>query len=217
MTLFLPLNSHPECPLVHARISDRRCPCKLFPSPGSVDRFSLSRGALRHMANTYRTGMEIYELTRLIFAGVKGIGGNANGRNVSKLDGSDAASNKALTLEIQPSGHVILGRKGITLNCITGSNENILWLHNGMSAPPCGLTRCVLLPNGSLHFYKVHASVTFPSSLSLSCDNRKHCMKANCTNIARRSKIYKCKSSKKRKGMVSLMLEMMIIRMNIAV
>ncbi|RLU22847.1 hypothetical protein DMN91_005125 [Ooceraea biroi] len=85
-------------------------------------------------------------------AGVKGIGGNVSGRNVSKLDGSDAG--KGLTLEIQPSGHVILGKKGITLNCVAGSNENILWLHNGMPAPPCGLTRCVLLPNGSLHFYK---------------------------------------------------------------
>ncbi|KAM0737223.1 Protogenin [Formica fusca] len=89
-------------------------------------------------------------------AGVKGIGGNISGRNVSKLDSSDAGLTKesGLTLEIQPSGHVILGKKGITLSCIAGSNETISWLHNGVPAPPCGLTRCVLLSNGSLHFYK---------------------------------------------------------------
>lgn len=92
--------------------------------------------------------------------GVKGIGGNISGRNVSKPDSSDVGLTKesGLTLEIQPSGHVILGKKGITLSCIAGSNETISWLHNGIPAPPCGLTRCVLLSNGSLHFYKVHDS-----------------------------------------------------------
>lgn len=90
-------------------------------------------------------------------AGVKGIGGNFGGRNVSKPDVSDAGRTKGagLTLEIQPSGHVILGKKGITLTCTAGANENITWLHNGIRAPPCGLTRCVLLKNGSLHFHKV--------------------------------------------------------------
>ncbi|XP_071629557.1 protogenin [Temnothorax longispinosus] len=90
-------------------------------------------------------------------AGVKGIGGNISGRNVSKPDGSDAGLTKGsgLTLEIQPSGHVILGKKGITLSCIAGPNETVTWLHNGEPAPPCGLTRCVLLSNGSLHFHKV--------------------------------------------------------------
>jgi len=89
--------------------------------------------------------------------GVKGIGGNISGRNVSKGDGSDTGLIKTsgLTLEIQPSGHAILGKKGITLSCIAGSNENVSWLHNGIPAPPCGLTRCVLLHNSSLHFYKV--------------------------------------------------------------
>ncbi|XP_012233250.2 protogenin-like [Linepithema humile] len=89
-------------------------------------------------------------------AGIKGIGGNISGRNISKGDGSDTGLIKAsgLTLEIQPSGHVILGKKGITLSCIAGSNENVSWLRNGMLAPPCNLTRCVLLHNGSLHFYK---------------------------------------------------------------
>ncbi|XP_070525899.1 protogenin isoform X2 [Cardiocondyla obscurior] len=89
-------------------------------------------------------------------AGVKGIGGNISGRNVSKLDSSDSGLTKGsgLTLEIQPSGYVILGKKGITLSCITGSNETVTWLRNGTPAPPCGLTRCVLLSNGSLHFYK---------------------------------------------------------------
>jgi len=94
-------------------------------------------------------------------AGVKGIGGNISGRNVSKSDSSDTGLTKGsgLTLEIQPSGYVILGKKGITLNCIAGSNETVNWLHNGIPAPPCGLTRCVLLSNGSLHFYKVHVYV----------------------------------------------------------
>ncbi|XP_032682628.1 protogenin-like isoform X1 [Odontomachus brunneus] len=89
-------------------------------------------------------------------AGVKGIGGNFGGRNVSKPDISDAGPTKGagLTLEIQPSGHVILGKKGITLTCTASANENITWLHNGIRAPPCGLTRCVLLKNGSLHFHK---------------------------------------------------------------
>ncbi|EFN87203.1 Protogenin [Harpegnathos saltator] len=89
-------------------------------------------------------------------AGVKGIGGNFGGRNVSKSDISDVGLTKGsgVTLEIQPGGHVILGKKGITLTCIAGSNENITWLHNGIQAPPCGLTRCVLLKNGSLHFHK---------------------------------------------------------------
>lgn len=90
-------------------------------------------------------------------AGVKGVGGNISVRNVSKPDSSDTGLTKGsgLTLEIQPSGHVILGKKGITLSCISGLNENVTWLHNGIPAPPCGLTRCVLLSNGSLHFYKV--------------------------------------------------------------
>lgn len=96
-------------------------------------------------------------------AGVKGIGGNISSRNVSKPDSSDAGLTRGsgLTLEIQPSGHVILGKKGITLSCIAGSNETVTWLHNGIPAPPCGLTRCVLLSNGSLHFYKVHVLIYF--------------------------------------------------------
>ncbi|XP_025993555.2 protogenin isoform X2 [Solenopsis invicta] len=82
-----------------------------------------------------------------------GIGGNISSRNVSKLD-AGLTKGPGLTLEIQPSGHVILGKRGITLSCIAGSNETVTWLHNGIPAPPCGLTRCVLLSNGSLHFYK---------------------------------------------------------------
>lgn len=104
--------------------------------------------------------MHIMYLQIAYLTGIKGIGGNVNSRNVSKPDGPDVSSvkNSAVTLEIQPGGHVILGKKGITLSCIDGSNENISWLHNGMPAPPCGLTRCVLLSNGSLHFYKVHTN-----------------------------------------------------------
>ncbi|XP_047345010.1 protogenin-like isoform X4 [Vespa velutina] len=89
-------------------------------------------------------------------AGVKGIGTGINNRNVSKSDGSDTDSTKgsATTIEIQPSGHVILGKKAITLNCIAGTNQNISWLHNGKPVPPCGSTRCNLQRNGSLLFIK---------------------------------------------------------------
>ncbi|KAK2586091.1 hypothetical protein KPH14_008375 [Odynerus spinipes] len=88
-------------------------------------------------------------------AGVKGIGTGISSRNVSKSDGSDADSTKgsAATLEIQPSGHVILGKKAITLNCVASSNQDISWLHNGKPAPPCGSTRCIQR-NGSLLFIK---------------------------------------------------------------
>ncbi|XP_011633791.1 protogenin-like [Pogonomyrmex barbatus] len=87
-------------------------------------------------------------------AGVKGIGGNISGRNVSKQDSDIGLTKRSgLTVEIQPSGHVILGKKGITLNCIADSNETVTWLYNGIPAPPCGLTRCVL-SNGSLQIYK---------------------------------------------------------------
>ena len=50
---------------------------------------------------------------------------------------------------------MILGKKGITLTCISGSNQNISWLYNGAPAPPCGIARCTLLRNGSLHLHKV--------------------------------------------------------------
>lgn len=80
---------------------------------------------------------------------------------MSKPDGPDLASptkGLGITLEIQPSGHVIIGKKGITLTCITDSNENITWLHNGVPALPC--SRCVLYSNSSLHVYKVDIGVT---------------------------------------------------------
>ncbi|KAG6802324.1 protogenin-like isoform X1 [Apis mellifera caucasica] len=90
-------------------------------------------------------------------AGVKEIGIGLHNKNVSKSEGFNINPTKAsgITLEVQPSGHVILGKKGITLTCITGSNQNISWLHNGISAPPCGITRCTLLKNGSLHLHKM--------------------------------------------------------------
>ncbi|XP_024942051.1 protogenin isoform X2 [Cephus cinctus] len=88
-------------------------------------------------------------------AGVRGIGSGVNGKNGSKPEGLDADQNvSAAKLEIEPSGHVVLGRRGITLNCVTGANYNVSWLYNGAPAPPCGIARCTLLPNGSLHFYK---------------------------------------------------------------
>lgn len=99
----------------------------------------------------------MFHINICYLSGVKDLRGNISGRNISKGDGSDTGLIK--TLEIQPSGHVILGKKGITLSCIAGSNENVSWLHNGIPAPPCGITRCVLLHNGSLHFYKVSSGV----------------------------------------------------------
>ncbi|XP_046817800.1 protogenin-like isoform X3 [Vespa crabro] len=66
----------------------------------------------------------------------------------------DSTKGSATTIEIQPSGHVILGKKAITLNCIAGTNQNISWLHNGKPVPPCGSTRCNLQRNGSLLFIK---------------------------------------------------------------
>lgn len=99
----------------------------------------------------------IYNFKYILYLGVKEIGIGLHNKNVSKSEGFNINLTKAsgITLEVQPSGHVILGKKGITLTCITGSNQNISWLHNGISAPPCGITRCTLLKNGSLHLHKV--------------------------------------------------------------
>ncbi|XP_015430760.1 PREDICTED: protogenin-like [Dufourea novaeangliae] len=90
-------------------------------------------------------------------AGVKEIGAGLHSKNISKPESFNNSPTKGsgITLEIQPSGHVILGKKGITLSCIAGSNQNITWLHNGVSAPPCGIARCTLLRNGSLHLHKM--------------------------------------------------------------
>ncbi|XP_076629376.1 protogenin B isoform X1 [Colletes latitarsis] len=90
-------------------------------------------------------------------AGVKEIGAGLHNKNVSKPENFNTSPTKSsgVTLEIQPSDHVILGKKGITLSCITGSNQNISWLHNGVPAPPCGITRCTLLRNGSLNLHKM--------------------------------------------------------------
>ncbi|XP_033362311.1 protogenin-like isoform X3 [Bombus vosnesenskii] len=90
-------------------------------------------------------------------AGVKEIGTGLHNKNVSKSESFNISPTKSsgITLEIQPSGHVILGKKGVTLTCITGPNQNISWLHNGIPAPPCGIARCTILKNGSLHLHKM--------------------------------------------------------------
>ncbi|XP_033336778.2 protogenin B isoform X1 [Megalopta genalis] len=90
-------------------------------------------------------------------AGVKEIGAGLHNINISKPESFNTSPTKGsgVTLEIQPSGHVILGKKGIILSCIAGSNQNVSWLHNGVSAPPCGIARCTLLRNGSLHLHKM--------------------------------------------------------------
>ena len=90
--------------------------------------------------------------------GARGSGGSYNGKNGSKFDVLDLGLTKGTepTLEIEPAGNVVLGKKGITLSCqSSGDNQHISWLYNGVPAPPCGIARCALLPNGSLHFYKV--------------------------------------------------------------
>ncbi|XP_012138183.2 protogenin isoform X1 [Megachile rotundata] len=90
-------------------------------------------------------------------AGVKEFETSLHNKNVSKSESFNTSPTKGsgITLEIQPSSHVILGKKGITLSCIAGLNQNITWLHNGVPAPPCGITRCNLLRNGSLHLHKM--------------------------------------------------------------
>ncbi|XP_029047442.1 protogenin-like [Osmia bicornis bicornis] len=90
-------------------------------------------------------------------AGVKEFGTGLHNKNVSKSENFNTSPTKGsgITLEIQPSGHVILGKRGITLSCIAGSNQSISWLHNGVPVPPCGITRCTVLKNGSLHLYKM--------------------------------------------------------------
>lgn len=90
-------------------------------------------------------------------SGVKEVGVGLHNKNVSKPENFNINPTKGsgISLEIQPSGHVILGKKGVTLSCIAGLNQNISWLHNGVPAPPCGIARCTLLRNGSLHLHKV--------------------------------------------------------------
>ena len=90
-------------------------------------------------------------------AGVKEVGVGLHNKNVSKPENFNINPTKGsgISLEIQPSGHVILGKKGVTLSCIAGLNQNISWLHNGVPAPPCGIARCTLLRNGSLHLHKM--------------------------------------------------------------
>ncbi|XP_015114017.1 protogenin B [Diachasma alloeum] len=94
-------------------------------------------------------------LEPLCAAGVKGPS-NLHGKNGPKGDSVDLrfAKNSGLTLPIEPSGNIVLGKRGVTLNCLASSNDNITWLYNGEQAPPCGVTRCGLLDDGSLHFYK---------------------------------------------------------------
>lgn len=90
-------------------------------------------------------------------SGVKEIEAGLYNKNVSKAENFTINPSKGsgVTLEIQPSGHVVLGKKGITLSCISGSNQSISWLYNGVPAPPCGIVRCTLQRNGSLHLHKV--------------------------------------------------------------
>ncbi|XP_057326352.1 protogenin-like isoform X2 [Microplitis mediator] len=90
-------------------------------------------------------------------AGGKGTGNNLNGnKNGSKRDGVNLNLSKSSSqnLRIEPGGYVVLGKKGVTLNCLPGNNHDVSWLYNGEPAPPCGIPRCTILDNGSLHFYK---------------------------------------------------------------
>lgn len=95
----------------------------------------------------------------LFFSGGKGADNNLNShKNGSKRDGLNFNLNKSTSqnLRIEPGGLIVLGKKGVTLNCLPGNNHNVSWLYNGEPAPPCGVARCKILDNGSLHFYKVH-------------------------------------------------------------
>ncbi|XP_011311706.1 protogenin B isoform X1 [Fopius arisanus] len=95
-------------------------------------------------------------LEPLCAAGVRGPSNNGHGKNGAKGDGLDVRFNKNsdLTLRIEPRGDIVLGKRGITLSCLASNNNNITWLYNDRPAPPCGITRCGLLDDGSLHFYK---------------------------------------------------------------
>lgn len=101
----------------------------------------------------------VFFFVLLIFnAGTKGTGNNFNGKNGSKGDLFDGVSTKlsSSTLRIEPSGVVVLGKHGITLNCISGNNKNITWLYNEQPAPPCGIAKCKLLEDRSLYFPEVN-------------------------------------------------------------
>ncbi|XP_015176412.1 PREDICTED: protogenin isoform X3 [Polistes dominula] len=66
----------------------------------------------------------------------------------------DSTKGFTATTEIEPSGHVILGKKSIILNCLADTNQTISWLRNGKPIPPCGSTRCSVQRNGSLLYIK---------------------------------------------------------------
>ncbi|XP_043270057.1 protogenin B-like isoform X2 [Venturia canescens] len=91
-------------------------------------------------------------------AGVRGSSGVYSSKNGSKIEGSDLGLTKYsdFSLGIEPGGTVVLGKRGVTLSCqSSGNDQDISWLHNGVPAPPCGIARCGLLYNGSLHIYKL--------------------------------------------------------------
>ncbi|KAK0174616.1 hypothetical protein PV327_010374 [Microctonus hyperodae] len=89
-------------------------------------------------------------------AGVRGTGNNLNGRNGLKRDNLDLSLTKSTSesLRIEPERYVVLGKRGVTLNCLSKNINDVSWLYNGESAPPCGIARCDVLENGSLHFFK---------------------------------------------------------------
>lgn len=93
----------------------------------------------------------------IAYTDVKGIGTTSNNKGDLKSDGLNSTQNKhsKLMVEIQPHGDIVLGKKDITLNCLSDCGQDITWLYNGISAPPCDLIHCTLLQNGSLLLHRV--------------------------------------------------------------
>ena len=91
------------------------------------------------------------------YLGIRGVGSGLIGRDGTKQDSLEQGltKNLGLSLQIEPKENVILGKKGITLSCNVNAKQEITWLHNGVEAPPCGISRCTIFRNGALHFYKV--------------------------------------------------------------
>lgn len=105
--------------------------------------------------------------------GIEEIAGGINERNGAKQDSleSNDSKNWGLSLEIEPRGIAILGKKGTTLSCNVKSKQEITWLYNGEEAPPCGISRCSVHRNGTLHFYKQKKSLDISKQKNWSVNN----------------------------------------------
>ncbi|XP_043479133.1 protogenin B-like isoform X1 [Leptopilina heterotoma] len=132
--------------------------------------------------------------------GIEEIVGGINERNGGKQDNLDPNDSKnwRLSLEIESKGPVILGKKGTTLSCNVKSKQEITWLYNGDEAPPCGIARCSVHRNGTLHFYKQKKSLDIlkpknssfnNGSKTLTKDEFRCVVRTNCGGYLRSSPV----------------------------